>query len=143
MSAGADRFTGGCLCGAIRYDATAPMFMGLCFCADCRKASGSGFVPFIGFASDNVRFSGKTRTFTSKSAAGTDSVRNSCPVCGGLVFGGIVGTDSFHTVYAGSLDDPTLFVPTMAIFGRSRPGWVAVPPGLTVFDAMPPGPGPA
>jgi hypothetical protein len=138
MSDDTKRFTGGCLCGAVRYEATGePAYMGLCFCADCRKASGSGFIPFIGFPAAALRFTGKTLMYTSTSAKGTDSVRNSCPTCGGLVFGGIVGTDDSHTIYAGSLDDPSVFKPTVAIFGRSRPDWVAMPPGLTVFDTMP------
>lgn len=132
------RYTGGCLCGAVRYEATGePTYMGLCFCSDCRKASGSGFIPFIGFPAAALRFTGKTLMYTSKAANGGDSVRNSCPTCGGLVFGGIVGTDDSHTIYAGSLDDPSLFRPTIAIFGRSRPDWVAMPPGLTVFETMP------
>ncbi len=42
--------TGGCLCGALRYEANAaPTFMGYCCCDDCQKASGSGFIPFVGF----------------------------------------------------------------------------------------------
>lgn len=42
---------GGCLCGALRYEANAaPGFMGYCCCDDCQKASGSGFIPFVGFA---------------------------------------------------------------------------------------------
>jgi hypothetical protein len=138
MTDNTKRYTGGCLCGAVRYEATGePMFMGLCFCADCRKASGSGFIPFIGFPAAALRFTGETLMYTSKAANGGDSVRNSCPTCGGLVFGGIAGTDDSHTIYAGSLDDPSVFKPTMAIFGRSRPDWVAMPPGLTVFDTMP------
>ena len=41
---------GGCLCGALRYTADkAPAYAGYCFCADCRKASGSGWVGFMGF----------------------------------------------------------------------------------------------
>ncbi len=64
-------------------------------------------------------------------------MRNSCPVCGGLVFGGEVGSDSSHTVYAGTLDDPSLFHPRIAIFTRDRPDWAVVPAGLTVFETMP------
>jgi hypothetical protein len=130
--------TGGCLCGALRYEADGdPSFAGYCFCADCRKASGSGFVPFMGFPSTAVRFSGQSRQFRAKSIKGTDAVRNFCPTCGGLVFGGVVGQDTSHTIYAGTLDDPTLFHPTMAIFLRDRPDWVVLPPGLTTFEAMP------
>jgi hypothetical protein len=55
------------------------------------------------------------------------------------VFGGIVGRDSAHTNYAGSLDDPALFDPTMALFSRDRPDWVPMPAGLTVFETMPGG----
>jgi hypothetical protein len=131
-------YTGGCLCGALRYEADGePGAMGHCYCADCRKASGSGFIPFIGFPASAVRFSGPSRTFTSKAARGGDAVRNSCPQCSSLVFGGVVGESDSFTIYAGSLDDPSAFRPTMAIFTRNRPDWAVVPEGLTMFEAMP------
>ena len=138
MSDSKKRYTGGCLCGALRYEADdEPLFAGHCYCADCQKASGSGFIPFMGFARSALRFSGPTRQFTSKAANGGDAVRNSCPVCGGLVFGGEVGKDDSHTIYAGSLDDPSAFRPTVAIFTRGRPDWATIPPGLAVFDTLP------
>ena len=134
------RFRGGCLCGAVRYEATGePRLTGHCYCADCRKASGSGFIPFMGFAADQLRITGVTRTFTTKSYRGGDAVRNSCPTCGGLVFGGIVGQDTSHTIYAGSLDDASLFRPRIAIFTRDRPDWAPIPAGLTEFETMPTG----
>jgi hypothetical protein len=133
------RYTGGCLCGALRYEADGdPLFAGLCYCADCQKASGSAFIPFMGFANSAVRFNGPTRKYTSKAANGRDTVRNSCPVCGSLVFGGEVGRTDWFTIYAGTLDDPCAFQPTIAIFARNRPVWAVIPPHLTVFDAMPP-----
>jgi hypothetical protein len=131
-------YTGGCLCGALRYEALGePLNMGHCYCGDCRKASGSGFIPFMGFAASAVRFSGPTLQYRSRSIRGTEAVRNFCPVCGSLVFGGEVGLDDQHTVYAGSLDEPARFKPSIAIFGRDRPAWAELPPGLTVFDTMP------
>ncbi len=130
--------TGGCLCGALRYTATLPpTAAGYCCCADCRRASGSGFIPFIGFAAAGLTIMGEARQFASPSARGTDAVRNFCPVCGSLVFGGIVGVDDRHTVYAGTLDDPAAFMPTVAIFTRDRPAWVVLPPGLNEFEGMP------
>jgi hypothetical protein len=133
------RYTGGCLCGAVRYEAEGePLYAGYCYCADCRKASGSGFIPFMGFSSTAVRFSGETRQFRSRSFRGTDAVRNFCPVCGGLVFGGVVGQDTSHTLYAGTLDEPSAFQPKVALFARDRPAWAPLPPGLTAFDTMPP-----
>jgi len=130
--------TGGCLCGQVRYEARgAPQFAGLCYCGDCRKASGSGFMPFMGFAAEDVDFQGETFQSRVRAFRGGEAVRNHCAHCGGLVFGGIVGEDTSHTVYAGSLDAPTAFEPKIAIFTRERPAWAALPPGLTAFETMP------
>jgi len=122
----------------LRYEAHGePSFSGHCYCADCRRASGSGFIPFMGFSRDAVSFSGETLEFRSKAASGGDAVRNSCAVCGGLVFGGEVGISDSFTIYAGSLDEPSAFHPTIAIFARNRPAWAVIPPGLTIFEGMP------
>ena len=130
--------TGGCLCGALRYEARRdPLFAGLCYCADCRRASGSGFIPFMSFSSAALSIRGETRQHRSRAARGGVAVRNFCPACGGLVFGGEAGRDSSLNLYAGSLDDPALFLPTMAIFTRGRPSWAILPAGLEVFDTLP------
>jgi hypothetical protein len=132
------RYAGGCLCGAVRYEALgAPLYSGLCFCADCRKVSGGGFVGFMGFAASALSFRGETRIFTSPAWRGGEAVRNSCPMCASLLFGGRVGIDTQHTVYAGSLDDPSLFKPQIAIFTRDRPAWALIPEGLKVYERMP------
>jgi hypothetical protein len=138
MSENRQRYSGGCLCGALRYEARGePLHAGYCYCADCRKASGSGFIPFMGFSARAIRFTGQPKQFVSKAFHGGEAVRNSCPVCYSLVFGGVIGeTDSF-TIYVGSLDDPSLFHPKVAIFNKSRPHWVPLPPDLKVFEAMP------
>ena len=133
-----ERIAGGCLCGAIRYEAEGePEFAGLCYCADCRKASGSGFIPFMVYPAARLRFRGAPLQFRSIALRGGEAVRNFCPQCGGLVFGGEVGRDDSHTLYAGSLDDPSRFRPTLAIFVRDRPEWVPLPEGLTLFETLP------
>jgi hypothetical protein len=53
------------------------------------------------------------------------------------VFGGELGDSEQINIYAGSLDDPTLFNPKFAIFTRDRPAWALIPPGLKQFDTMP------
>ena len=129
---------GGCLCGQLRYEARgAPDGMGFCYCADCRKASGSGFIPFMSFPASALTITGRTHQFHSPAMRGGNATRNSCPECGGLVFGGIHGVHDSHTIYAGSLDDPAHFQPTLAIFVRDKPDWVAMPEGLTAFETMP------
>ena len=139
MNDGEKRYTGGCLCGALRYEAFGePLYAGHCYCSDCQKASGSGFIPFMGFPRSAVRFSGKTRRFRTKAARGGEAVRNFCSICGSLVFGGELGKADSFTIYAGSLDDPSSFHPKLAIFARSRPHWAIIPGDLAVFEEMPP-----
>lgn len=131
-------YGGGCLCGALRYEAHGePLYAGHCYCQDCRRASGSGFVPFLGYAAESLRFSGEPRQFRSPAANGSFAVRNFCAVCGGLVFGGTIGVDRQFTLYAGSLDDPAAFHPRIAIFTRGRPDWALIPAGLTVYEDAP------
>jgi hypothetical protein len=132
------RYTGGCLCRALRYEAEGDArYAGHCYCVDCRKASGSGFIPFIAFSRSELSIRGATLTYRSKSARGEDAVRNSCALCGGLVFGGDLDLSDTLNIYAGSLDDPFLFHPTVAIFTRDRPPWALIPPGLSIFDGLP------
>jgi hypothetical protein len=139
MSPSAKTITGGCLCGALRYEADGdPLYMGHCYCADCQKASGSAFVPFMGFPASALRINGPSRPFVSPAVTGGVATRNSCPNCNSLVFGGVVGESDSFTVYAGSLDDKSHFRPTIAIFARNRPQWALLPPGVTAFDGMPP-----
>jgi len=65
-------------------------------------------------------------------------VRNSCVRCGSLVFGGVLGKDDLHTIYAGTLDDRSRFKPAMAINTRFKPGWVILPSDISQFEGMPP-----
>jgi hypothetical protein len=82
MTIDAKHYTGGCLCGALRYEAVGESIgSGHCYCADCRRASGSGFIPFMGFPAEAVRFTGEAREFRSKAANGGDAVRNRCAQC--------------------------------------------------------------
>jgi hypothetical protein len=139
MAENATRVTGGCLCGALRYEVSGePLFAGLCFCEDCRKASGSGFIPFMGVAGSTLTLTGESRSSEVKAFRGGVATRNHCSRCGGLVFGGVRDESDSFTIYAGSLDDPSQFRPQIAIFASRRPDWAVIPEGLTVFDEMPP-----
>ena len=40
--------TGGCQCGAVRYECAAePLFTGNCHCRDCQRSTGSAYVPAL------------------------------------------------------------------------------------------------
>ena len=43
-------WTGGCLCGAVRYRASAdPLRVVSCHCGMCRRTSGAAFLTFVHF----------------------------------------------------------------------------------------------
>jgi hypothetical protein len=49
------KWTGHCLCGAVRYEAQgAPLYVSLCHCEDCRRASGAPFQGWVFFAKPNI-----------------------------------------------------------------------------------------
>jgi hypothetical protein len=132
------KIIGGCLCGALRYEAdAAPVFMGYCCCDDCQKASGSGFIPFIGFPPGALKVSGAYTMYQMALSDGRASERFSRTKCSSLVFGGEPNNPNGNTVYAGTLDDTSLFKPTMAINTKFKPAWVALPDDLVLFDGMP------
>ncbi|HWD48784.1 MAG TPA: GFA family protein [Rhizomicrobium sp.] len=133
-------FKGGCLCGALRYEAdAAPVFAGYCCCDDCQKASGSGFIPFIGFPPGALKVTGPYTLYQMHHNDGRSSERFSCAKCASLVFGGEPSNPNGNTIYAGTLDDTPLFKPTMAIMTKFKPDWVILPSGLTTFEGMPGG----
>lgn len=125
---------GGCLCGAVRYEAKGePDFQGMCNCERCQRSSGSAFIPFIGVKPENFTVTGDYRTYGNPDDPDAEGGRNFCPSCGATMFGS--GPD-FITIYAGSLDDPAQFAPTHQIFVRSRRAWSSIPHGsLEEHDA--------
>ncbi len=129
---------GGCLCGAVRYELIGePLYAGFCCCDDCRKASGAGAVPYMGYAADKFMLTGEVKQSRKLIRNGRVTVRNFCPACGSLLFGGEHGIDSDHNIYAGTLDDPNFFKPTHAVMVKDRPAWAALPHGLKLHEGLP------
>ena len=57
-------FTGGCLCGKIRYTATAdPVFQGVCHCSDCQRQTGTSFSVIVAFMPPTLTITGDMKTF--------------------------------------------------------------------------------
>ncbi len=130
--------TGGCLCGAVRYEvAGKPKFSVLCCCRDCQKVSGAGYVPVMGTQQGSAKISGETKSHAILGASGRMVVRHFCPVCGSLLFGAPEDRQGDINLYIGTLDDPSLFKPTCAIFARSRPELVRAVDGIPSYAALP------
>ena len=129
---------GGCLCGQVRYRAEGPaLFQSLCHCRDCQRASGSGGMPVMGLARSGFHVDGAVAVYVSTGGSGQPTRRNFCPVCGSTLFGLPDMAPDLVTLYAGSLDDPTGFVPAREIFVRDRPAWAASAVPCEAFFTLP------
>ena len=135
----ATMFTGGCLCGAIRYESSADaLFMGNCHCRDCQKAGGGAYDACIGLPAATLKITGKVKYHDTKAESGNTLSRGFCPECGARLFAKTSGVPALAMITAGSLDDPSQYKPTMDIFTASAQPWDHMDPALPKFPKMPP-----
>lgn len=107
------RFTGGCLCGDVRFVASGrPGRIGICHCLDCRKHHGALFYAAAIFAAESVTIVGETRDYAG---------RNFCPRCGSSVF---ARSGDEVEVHLGSLDAPDQLTPTYESWVVRRESWL-------------------
>jgi hypothetical protein len=111
--------TGGCQCGAVRYEMTAPpQWASICHCGMCQKASGQPFMAFAGGKAENLRWTkGQPAFFQSSDIA----QRGFCPQCGTPLTYGRKGALS---VTICSLDDPAAVKPTVQVGIEGKVAWL-------------------
>jgi hypothetical protein len=89
------------------------------------------------FSRDEVAFTDALKSFSMIGGSGMETVRYFCENCGSQIFGSGPPDDDRWTVYAGTLDDPSLFQPDSAVMTSSRPSWDHIAGGLPEFGNMP------
>lgn len=103
------KVSGGCLCGAVRYEASvAPAGAAYCHCRMCQRSVGNIFGTFAGFPVGSFRFTrGRPKRYQSSPIAH----RGFCARCGSpLTCESIEHAESI-LVTIGSLDDPGSVAP--------------------------------
>jgi hypothetical protein len=133
------KITGGCACGAIRYEVTAdPIVMFNCHCRDCQKTSGGPYTPVFYAPANAFKVTkGTPKYYTTTSEMIGDNVRGFCPECGTRLFGG--KSDFGQGIAAGTLDDPSLYKPQHEIWTSDAQPWDAMDPKLSKFEKYAPG----
>lgn len=124
-------FTGGCACGAVRYESDAePLAMFNCHCRTCQRVSGGPYVPVVLFPSRSFRIvKGELRHHSLPSEGGGRHKRGFCPECGSRLTGGEGDAPrDFIGVTASSLDDPSVFEPQFDIFASRAQRWDPLDP---------------
>ncbi len=125
-------WTGGCLCGAIKYRATAdPVRAVNCHCGMCRRFSGAAFLTHVHFPVEHFEWLGGKPTVYRSSGWGG---RGFCPACGSsITMHEDVLTDRVQ-VTLGSLDRPDDAPPDDHVWFRDRVKWLRLDDDLTKFE---------
>jgi hypothetical protein len=135
-----ETYTGGCACGAIRYEISGePVFQNHCQCRDCQRKSGTGHGSYLTFPRQGVKLSGAATLWDRVADSGNRKTRGFCPTCGSPVYMTFAAVPGVFTVHAASLDDPGRFRPQVVTYAVRALEWDRLDPALPAFERMPPG----
>lgn len=125
----ANKHSGGCLCGGVRYEFTAdPAMTAVCHCTHCQKTSGSAFSVVLGVASDSVVVtkSDTLATYKDTGTSGKPVLRKFCSACGAPVISDAAAVPGILFIKAGTLDDTSAISPGLHIWTDSAQSWVSI-----------------
>lgn len=131
-------YTGGCLCGSVRYEGTEEHGGGHCHCTDCRRTSGTGHGSHMIVPEAAFTLSGELKFHEAAADSGNIVRRGFCADCGSAIYSTNSGMPGVFFVRASSLDDPDVFKPQMVVYTDRAASWDYVDPSLPSFAAMPP-----
>ncbi len=132
--------SGGCLCGAVRYQVTAEPFGHInCHCRACRRATGGAFAAALAVPADAFTITGDYREYACTGDSGDRVHRAFCGHCGSTLLARTTRLPHTRLVFAATLDKPEQFVPAVNCWVAMALPWVPLDPGLPAFKGDPPG----
>lgn len=123
--------TGGCYCGAIRYEATEPAInQTTCHCTVCRGTTGAPCVAWFSVQASQFKLlSGNPTQFRASAHA----TRAFCPTCGTqLTFSADASPDEIDVTTC-SLDEPVRMPPHDHTYTSSQLAWLKLADGIPQF----------
>ncbi|RIA46877.1 hypothetical protein DFR49_1437 [Hephaestia caeni] len=128
--------TGGCRCGAVRYDLTPdrlpPVYC--CHCRDCQTWSGSAFVEQAVVPANALSITKGAPTeqaFTTP--IGVISRQFGCPACFSRLYTASPSRPGMLTLRAGTLDASDAVMPIAHIWTKRMQRWITLPDGVPAF----------
>jgi hypothetical protein len=129
--------SGGCLCGAIRYEISwPPTAVVACHCKDCQRQAGSAVSIIAAVPRDSVKITGTLKTFDGTSEKGEVLYRRFCGDCGSPIMSEIPRAPSLGVAYikTGTLDDTSDLAPAAHLWASSAQHWFPFPDGAVKID---------
>lgn len=133
------KISGGCLCGAVRYESAAePLITRVCWCRLCQYlGAGSGTVN-VCFKTESFTVNGTVSDYVSIADSGNVLHRRFCPSCGTPMFSAAESRPHLMFVRAGTLDDAEIARPAMTIWTATAPSWACIADDLPRVERQPP-----
>ena len=127
------KITGGCHCGAIRYEADVdPDRAMICHCADCQRISGSAYRPILPVSEDQFTLvSGEPKSYVKTADSGNLRPQFFCAECGSHIYA--TSTDPYPRMFnlrLGTVDQREQIAPRKQIWTRSAQQWATNIEGL-------------
>lgn len=118
--------TGGCACGALRYELSAPPLMIYnCHCSNCQKITGSAFTISATIFESALRFTnGAPKRTLWRADSGNERYGLFCGDCGSRICNGQAAAPGVLSLRAGTLDDTSWVEPVGDIWTKSAQPWV-------------------
>ncbi|WP_319498118.1 GFA family protein [uncultured Cohaesibacter sp.] len=129
--------TGGCSCGAIRYQIeTAPMIVHCCHCTWCQRETGSAFVLNALIEAERVTLiKGAPVCVDTPSASGKGQKIWRCPHCQVALWSNYAGSgEKVRFVRVGTLDKPGALPPDIHIYTSTKLDWVSLPEDVPAME---------
>ena len=132
------KLTGGCYCGAVRYEAEGePMMMAQCHCRECQYITGGSPNVFVAMPPDGFKYTKGTPKQFSRKDLEKPVTREFCPDCGTHLVTRVPGFPVL-VVKVGAMDDPSQFGgPQAAIFTCDMQPFHEIGEGVARYERMP------
>ncbi|NET32780.1 MAG: GFA family protein [Cyanothece sp. SIO1E1] len=132
-------FSGGCACGAIRYECdNAPLAMLNCHCHDCQLSSGAPFASGVVVLTRSIKVNGSPKEHSVRASSGFRTTRSFCSSCGSPLFTTGEARPDFTSIRFTTFDDQSNFSPALDIWTSSAALWVCLNEELPHFSQSPP-----
>jgi len=129
--------TGGCTCGAVRYQIDAEPIRGFyCQCRDCQRDTGAGHAAVAVFPSAALRVTGDAAENLRTADSGADKRKVFCGHCGSPLYNKPQNKPDMIGVYVGTLDDPSIFKPQVVLFASRAQSWDHIDPAVPRLSHM-------
>jgi hypothetical protein len=128
-----DRVSGGCLCGAVRFEVALPvLFCAHCHCSMCRRWHGAGYATWIGVPYEGFRVvEGEERLARYRSS--DHGTRTFCGTCGSALFCESTNHPGWIDIVLTSLDGEVGLAPQAHFYFDDRAAWVRTGDDLPRF----------